>query len=66
MADRTHLLDFETGRDPPQPDRQDQRQVRGSRPAHHRAKRVRLSREQAEGFYAVHKERPFFKDLVSS
>lgn len=28
-------------------------------------KRVRLSREQAEGFYAVHKERPFFKDLVS-
>jgi nucleoside-diphosphate kinase len=27
-------------------------------------KRVRLSREQAEGFYAVHKERPFFKDLV--
>lgn len=28
-------------------------------------KRVRLSREQAEGFYAVHRERPFFKDLVS-
>jgi nucleoside-diphosphate kinase len=28
-------------------------------------KRVRLSREQAEGFYAVHKERPFYKDLVS-
>ena len=28
-------------------------------------KRVQLSREQAEGFYAVHKERPFFKDLVS-
>ena len=24
-----------------------------------------LSREQAEGFYAVHKERPFFNDLVS-
>ncbi len=23
-----------------------------------------LSREEAEGFYAVHKERPFFKDLV--
>lgn len=23
-----------------------------------------LSRQQAEGFYAVHKERPFFKDLV--
>ncbi|OQW90817.1 MAG: nucleoside-diphosphate kinase [Beggiatoa sp. IS2] len=28
------------------------------------AKMLRLSREQAEGFYAVHKERPFFKDLV--
>ena len=25
---------------------------------------MHLSREQAEGFYAVHKERPFFKDLV--
>ena len=28
------------------------------------SKRIRMSREQAEGFYAVHKERPFFKDLV--
>ena len=28
-------------------------------------KRVHLSREKAEGFYAVHKERPFFNDLVS-
>jgi nucleoside-diphosphate kinase len=27
-------------------------------------KMVRLSREQAEAFYAVHRERPFFKDLV--
>ena len=26
-------------------------------------KRLRLTREQAEGFYAVHKERPFFDDL---
>jgi nucleoside-diphosphate kinase len=26
-------------------------------------KRLRLSREQAEGFYAVHKERPFFGSL---
>ena len=25
---------------------------------------VRLSREEAEGFYAVHRARPFFKDLV--
>ncbi len=25
---------------------------------------VRLSREDAEGFYAVHRARPFFKDLV--
>jgi nucleoside-diphosphate kinase len=28
------------------------------------AKMLRLSREQAEGFYAVHSERPFFRDLV--
>lgn len=28
-------------------------------------KRVRLSEEQAGKFYEVHKERPFFKDLVS-
>ena len=28
------------------------------------SKRVRLSREQAEGFYAVHKDRPFFDELV--
>ena len=28
------------------------------------AKMLRLTREQAEGFYAVHKERPFFNDLV--
>ena len=27
-------------------------------------KMVRLSREQAEAFYAVHRERPFFHDLV--
>jgi nucleoside-diphosphate kinase len=25
---------------------------------------VRLSRADAEGFYAVHRERPFFRDLV--
>ena len=29
------------------------------------AKMLHLSQEQAEGFYAVHKERPFFRDLVS-
>ena len=28
------------------------------------ARMTRLSREQAEGFYAVHRERPFFADLV--
>ena len=27
-------------------------------------KRLRLSREQAERFYGVHRERPFFRDLV--
>ena len=29
------------------------------------AKMTHLTRAQAEGFYAVHKERPFFKDLVN-
>ena len=29
------------------------------------AKMMQLSKEQAEGFYAVHKERPFYNDLVS-
>ena len=29
------------------------------------ARMMHLTREQAEGFYAVHKERPFFGDLVS-
>ncbi len=29
------------------------------------SKMMHLTREQAEGFYAVHKERPFFNDLVS-
>ena len=28
------------------------------------AKMLHLTREKAEGFYAVHKERPFFNDLV--
>jgi nucleoside-diphosphate kinase len=27
-------------------------------------KRVRIAREEAETFYAVHRERPFFRDLV--
>jgi len=29
------------------------------------SKMLHLSKEKAEGFYAVHKERPFFADLVS-
>jgi nucleoside-diphosphate kinase len=29
------------------------------------ARMTRLTQAQAEGFYAVHRERPFFKDLVS-
>ena len=29
------------------------------------SKRIRMSQAQAEGFYGVHRERPFFKDLVS-
>ena len=29
------------------------------------AQMIELSKEEAEGFYEVHKERPFFNDLVS-
>ena len=29
------------------------------------SKMLHLTRAQAEGFYAVHKERPFYKDLVN-
>jgi len=29
------------------------------------AKMAHLSKDEAEGFYAVHKERPFFNDLVT-
>ncbi|HWL46213.1 MAG TPA: nucleoside-diphosphate kinase [Sphingomonadaceae bacterium] len=29
------------------------------------SRRIHMTRAQAEGFYAVHKERPFFNDLVS-
>ncbi len=28
------------------------------------SKRIRMTRDQAEGFYAVHKDRPFFGELV--
>ena len=27
-------------------------------------KRIKLTNEQAENFYSIHKERPFFKDLI--
>ena len=29
------------------------------------SKRIQMTKDQAEGFYGVHKERPFFNDLVS-
>ena len=29
------------------------------------SKRIHLTRDQAEGFYAVHRERPFFNDLCT-
>ncbi len=29
------------------------------------SKRIQMTKEQAEGFYGVHRERPFFGDLVS-
>ena len=30
------------------------------------SKRIRMTRAQAEGFYAVHKDRPFYGELVES
>ena len=27
-------------------------------------KRIKLSKDKAEGFYAIHKEKPFFSDLI--
>jgi nucleoside-diphosphate kinase len=29
------------------------------------SKRIRMTRDQAEGFYAVHRERPFYDDLCT-
>ena len=29
------------------------------------SRRIRMTRDQAEGFYAVHKERPFYNDLCN-
>ncbi len=29
------------------------------------SRRIRITRDQAEGFYAVHRERPFFNDLCT-
>ena len=29
------------------------------------SKRIQMTRKQAEGFYGVHRERPFFNDLVA-
>ena len=29
------------------------------------SKRIKMTRDQAEGFYAVHRERPFFNDLCA-
>src|SRR3569832_2468760 len=29
------------------------------------SKRIRMNRDQSEGFYAVHRERPFFNDLCT-
>jgi len=29
------------------------------------SRRIRMTRDQAEGFYAIHKERPFYNDLCT-
>ena len=42
----------------------DQRPPREGGPAHRRAEAAAAQRPQAEAFYAVHRERPFFASLV--
>ena len=63
-GDRTHFLDPQAGRDAPQSHRQDQRQDRGSGTAHRRAEARPDDARAGRDFYAVHKERPFFGELV--
>ncbi len=62
-----HLFDDQARRDPPQPDRRHHTMSRGCRPAR-RGVEARLDEPAARprGFYAVHKERPFFGELVES
>ena len=65
MATRAYAFDHQARRDPPQPDRCDQRPAREGRACAIVAqKRLQLTRAQAEAFYAVHRERPFFAVLV--
>src|SRR3546814_17003623 len=58
----THFFNHQTRRDPPQPDWCCDQDAGGSGPAH---RRIQMTKEQAEGFYSVNKERPFFNDIVS-
>ncbi len=45
-------------------DRRDHRSLREGGLRVVAARMMHLSQQEAEGFYAVHRERPFFKDLV--
>jgi nucleoside-diphosphate kinase len=61
---RAYVFDHQARRDGAQSHRRHQRhhRRRGLRIVAQR--RVRITREQAEAFYAVHKARPFFGELV--
>jgi hypothetical protein len=61
---RTHPLHHQARRRGQERDRPDLRPLRGRWPEGGRCPHGHLSRGEAEQFYAVHKERPFFKDLV--
>jgi nucleoside-diphosphate kinase len=62
---RTHPLDHQTRRCREERDRSDLCPFRGAGLRIVASKMAHLSRGEAEAFYAVHKGRPFFNDLVS-
>ena len=61
---RAHLLDPQARCDQAQHHRRRQRDHRKAGLRIIAQKRVRITREQAETFYGVHRERPFFGELV--
>ena len=59
-----YLFDHQARCNPPQPDRCGHQDAEEAGLRVVASKRIQMTREQAEGFYDVHRERPFFNDLV--